>query len=90
MSKAADKLKIFNAANGFMLEMNRAMIAAYEDGKRGWDDPQSPFWRGNFESEICRRLASMHGEEYERNEVDAANYLMMLWYLRKQRKESKP
>jgi hypothetical protein len=77
-----DERKIRSGIQGFHAQMLDAMLAGMDDGKTGWDNPQSLCWKDDFEKEICSRIRRMLKSKFEGNEVDAANYLFMLQYLR--------
>lgn len=82
-----EELDIIEAIEGFALEMREAMLNAYEYGKVGWNDKKSDLWEdGRPIPDICARLKTMADEKFQDNEVDAANYLMMLWRFRRNKK----
>jgi len=79
--------------NTFTTKMKEAMMSAFKAGKRGWDDPEDQIvWKENafpvhkclFPLEYHMRMC-LHKTITERIKnrqyVDAANYLMMLWNL---------
>lgn len=77
-----DTRKIAKVSDKFFAEMLQAMFDAYDIGMRGWDDPSCEWWNGDFEAEILRRVAEKIQAGAKGNEVDIANYMMMLKYLR--------
>lgn len=79
------QIRIIHVTDGFRGEMLAAMTQALYDGKRGWDDPDCEWWNGDFETEILRRVREKIDEGAEDDEVDIANYMMMLKYLRARR-----
>ena len=78
---------IKKAVAEFASEMEAEMIRHLNAGWGGWNDRQAPCWRGNPEAEIALRLRERAVNGFNYNEVDAANYLMMLRLFRSTRQQ---
>lgn len=83
ISLAAEFSVILSEVSGFSSEMALAMLKGCVDGKTGWQDPDSPFWRGDFEQEILRRIREKLDRRAVNEEFDVANYAFMLYTLRR-------
>jgi hypothetical protein len=81
-----EELKIKQTIKKFADEMKKKMLEKFKEGYHGWDD------RERFPDLLI--LGKLH-EHVERlvhyrlsEEIDIANFCMMLWYRKKQIKET--
>lgn len=68
MSEQTDRIEIMDSVNDFKEAMMTRMLAKYDSGLRGWDDPKRI---AEFEGRLMR--ATLAGEY-----VNVANLAMML------------
>jgi hypothetical protein len=71
-----EKNSIRMAVKEFADEMLKRMLAKYDEGKRGWDDPEM---KNEIFSGLCNACQKTKW-------VDVANFAMMLWRFDKEKK----
>ena len=77
----SEKLKIIDAIRKFSIAMKAKMLRKMDEGYHGWDDSKT------FPDYVIRNKMASH---YQRlidgnpEEVDIANFLMLLWFRRKE------
>lgn len=73
---------LYDVVDEFSTVMKAKLRQKMLDGRRGWDDPAS--------EDGIERAAMAHLRRGAGQEVDAANLVMMLWYLRNLNRSEPP